>query len=117
MDEVAHVVRQEDRRAVDPRPDRLRVVPDGDVELLVVGALLHRRTEVERGDGQDARELTRLDPGHLAGGAVALRRDLGHGGPLAPDQHRLRVMLVLLMGQGVAGGEDGGEEERPHRRA
>ena len=38
-------------------------------------------------------------------------RDLRHGGPLAREQHGLRVVLVLLVGEGVAPGEDGGEEE------
>ena len=42
---------------------------------------------------------------------MALRGDLGHGGALAAQQHGLRVMLVLLVGQGVAGGEDGPEEQ------
>ena len=109
--EVADVVRQEDGGAVDPRPDRLRVVPHGHVELRVVGALLHRGAEVEGGDGENARELAGTDPRHLAGGAVALGRDLGHGGPLAAEQDGLRVMLVLLVGQGVAPGEHGGEEQ------
>ena len=111
MDEVADVVGQEDGRTVHARPHRLRVVPDGHVELLVVGALLHGRAEVERRNGEDARELAGADPGHLARGTVTLCRDLGHGRTLAADQHRLRVILVLLVGQGVATGEDGAEEE------
>ena len=109
--EVADVVGQEDGGAVDPGPDRPRVVPDGDVELLVVGALLDRRVEVEGGDGEDPRELARLDARHLTRGTVAPGGDLGDGGPFAGEQHGGRVVLVLLTGHGIAGGEDRAEEE------
>ena len=72
--EVADVVGQEDGRAVDAGPDRLRVVPDRHVELWIVGALLDRSRQVDGGNAQDARQLPRLDAGHLARGAVALPR-------------------------------------------
>ena len=42
---------------------------------------------------------------------MALRRDSGHGGPLAPEQDTLRDVLVLLMGERVAAGEHGTEEQ------
>ncbi len=112
MHEVAHVVGQEDRRAVEAGPDRLRVVPHGHVELGIVGPFLDRRAQVEGRDAQDARELARLDTAHLAGGAVGLRRDLGHGRLFAREQDGLGVTLVRLMGVGVAGREQRGEEQR-----
>ena len=42
---------------------------------------------------------------------MTLRGDPGHGRALAGDEHGLGVVLVLLVGEGVAPGEDGGEEQ------
>ena len=87
MDEVADVVGQEDGGAGHAGPHRLRVVPHGDIELLVVGPLFHRRGEVEGRDAQDARELPGLLTADHAGRTVGLAGDLVHGGMLALEQH------------------------------